>query len=155
MRGVKVCSADRCDLIKSGFIGSPSFDRASCASRLPSLVALPCTRSGMPCPVVTLHPQQAVCGPTVYASVPCQTCQTALIGRQHCMRFLQVVQEVLLWSRQPMEVRRLCARKEDIFRELRGSCAPALPPGTSQLLHILAQNDVRILPSRPSEQTWP
>lgn len=66
------------------------------------------------------------------------------LRRAEGMKNEQVVQEVLLWSRQPMEVRRLCARKEEIFRELRGSCVPALPPGTSQLLDILAKNDVPV-----------
>ena len=64
---------------------------------------------------------------------------------------MQVVQEVLLWSRAPMEVRRLCARKEELFRGLRGECPPATPPGTAALLHMLANNNVRShLPSSAS-----
>jgi hypothetical protein len=54
----------------------------------------------------------------------------------------QVVQEVLLWSRAPMEVRRLCARKEELFRELRGDAAPAMPPGTEGLLQLLDKHNV-------------
>jgi hypothetical protein len=55
----------------------------------------------------------------------------------------QVVQEVLLWSRAPMEVRRLCARKEELFRELRGEALPAMPPGTDPLLQLLDKHNVR------------
>ncbi len=54
----------------------------------------------------------------------------------------QVVQEVLLWSRAPMEVRRLCARKEELFRKLRGDAAPVMPPGTLALLDLLAKHNV-------------
>ena len=57
--------------------------------------------------------------------------------------YVQVVQEVLLWSRAPMEVRRLCARKEELFRELRGDAAPAMPPGTDPLLRLLEKHNVR------------
>lgn len=49
---------------------------------------------------------------------------------------------MLLWSRAPMEVRRLCARKEELFRELRGDAAPAMPPGTLALLDLLAKHNV-------------
>lgn len=55
----------------------------------------------------------------------------------------QVVEEVLHWSRNAMEVRRLCARKEEMFRELRGSITPAIPPGTMTLLEVLERNNVR------------
>jgi hypothetical protein len=59
------------------------------------------------------------------------------------LHYTQVVQEVLLWSRAPMEVRRLCARKEEVFRELRGDAAPAMPPGTDPLLRLLEKHNVR------------
>lgn len=62
--------------------------------------------------------------------------------RSAALFLLQVVQEVLLWSRAPMEVRRLCARKEELFRELQGDAAPAMPPGTNSLLQLLAKHDV-------------
>lgn len=41
-----------------------------------------------------------------------------------------------------MEVRRLCARKEELFRELRGDAAPAMPPGTDPLLRLLEKHNV-------------
>ena len=64
-------------------------------------------------------------------------------------RRAQVVQEVLLWSRAPMEVRRLCARKEELFRALRGDCPPATPLGFANLLTMLAKNDVCPPPPPP------
>lgn len=72
--------------------------------------------------------------------------QYSLIVLVRCeFRFLagQVVEEVLHWSRNAMEVRRLCARKEEMFRELRGSITPAIPPGTMTLLEVLERNNVR------------
>ena len=47
------------------------------------------------------------------------------------------------WTRLPMEVRRLAARKEDLFRELLGDTAPAVPPGATALLSLLLKNKVR------------
>jgi HAD superfamily hydrolase (TIGR01509 family) len=64
--------------------------------------------------------------------------------RAEGMKNEQVVQEVLLWSRAPMEVRRLCARKEEVFRELRGDATPAMPPGTLALLDLLAKHNVPV-----------
>jgi hypothetical protein len=55
----------------------------------------------------------------------------------------QVVQEVFCWSRNPMEVRRLCARKEEIYRDLLGDSLPVVPPGTRSLLDTLSKQNVR------------
>lgn len=55
----------------------------------------------------------------------------------------------MLLSRAPMEVRRLCARKEELFRALRGDCPPATPLGFANLLAMLAKNDVAP-PTSPS-----
>jgi HAD superfamily hydrolase (TIGR01509 family) len=66
------------------------------------------------------------------------------LRRAEGMKNEQVVQEVLLWSRAPMEVRRLCARKEEVFRELRGDAAPAMPPGTDPLLRLLEKHNVPV-----------
>ena len=56
----------------------------------------------------------------------------------------QVIQEVFCWTRLPMEVRRLAARKEDLFRGLLGDTKPAVPPGASSLLELLEKNKVRV-----------
>jgi len=56
---------------------------------------------------------------------------------------VQVIQEVFCWTRLPMEVRRLAARKEDLFRGLLGDTKPAVPPGASSLLELLQKNKVR------------
>ena len=57
--------------------------------------------------------------------------------------YVQVIQEVFCWTRLPMEVRRLAARKEDLFRGLLGDTVPAVPPGASSLLELLLKNKVR------------
>ena len=48
------------------------------------------------------------------------------------------------WTRLPMEVRRLAARKEDLFRGLLGDTKPAVPPGASSLLELLEKNKVGV-----------
>ena len=58
----------------------------------------------------------------------------------------QVIQEVFCWTRLPMEVRRLAARKEDLFRELLGDTVPAMPPGAAHLLALLQKHNVRSQP---------
>ena len=63
----------------------------------------------------------------------------------------QVIQEVFCWTRLPMEVRRLAARKEDLFRELLGDTVPPVPPGAGALLQLLVKNKVR----RGAAQTDP
>jgi len=67
-----------------------------------------------------------------------------MLKRAEGMKNEQVVEEVLHWSRNAMEVRRLCARKEEMFRELRGSITPAIPPGTMTLLEVLERNNVPV-----------
>ena len=56
----------------------------------------------------------------------------------------QIIQEVFCWTRLPMEVRRLAARKEDLFRQLLGDTVPAVPPGAGALLSLLLKNKVRL-----------
>lgn len=41
-----------------------------------------------------------------------------------------------------MEVRRLAARKEDLYRELRGDSMPVIPAGTLELFEILVKHNV-------------
>ena len=62
----------------------------------------------------------------------------------------QVIQEVFCWTRLPMEVRRLAARKEDLFREALGGAPPATPPGALLLLDLLQKHNVRLCPAPPA-----
>ena len=55
----------------------------------------------------------------------------------------QAVQEVFCWSRNPMEVRRLTARKEEIYRDLLGERIPLVPAGARQLIDVLGKHQVR------------
>lgn len=44
-----------------------------------------------------------------------------------------------------MEVRRLTARKEELYRALLGDRTPLVPPGVTSLLNILKNNKVGVL----------
>lgn len=55
---------------------------------------------------------------------------------------LQAIQEVFCWSRNPMEVRRLTARKEEIYRQLLGDRTPLVPSGVRQLMEVLGKHQV-------------
>ncbi len=55
---------------------------------------------------------------------------------------LQAIQEVFCWSRNPMEVRRLTARKEEIYRQLLGDRTPLIPSGVRQLMEVLGKHQV-------------
>lgn len=70
---------------------------------------------------------------------------------------LQVIQEVLCWSRNPMEVRRLCARKEEIYAKLIGNHKPPVVPGVPMFLETLVKHNVSAcLPSQAlSYAPWP
>ena len=48
-----------------------------------------------------------------------------------------------------MEVRRLAARKEELYRALLGDRVPMVPPGVTSLLSILKTNKASLLP-RPA-----
>ena len=58
------------------------------------------------------------------------------------MYVLQVIQEVMCWSRNPMEVRRLCARKEEIYAKLIGNHKPPVVPGVPMFLETLVKHNV-------------
>lgn len=53
---------------------------------------------------------------------------------------VQTVQEVFCWSRNPMEVRRLTARKEEIYRQLLGDRTPLVPSGVRHLIDVLGKH---------------
>jgi len=50
---------------------------------------------------------------------------------------IQVVEEVFCWTRNPVEARRLAARKEEILEELLGDRKPMVPSGVEGLLDTL------------------
>ena len=58
---------------------------------------------------------------------------------------MQVVQEVFCWSRNPVEVRRLCARKEELYSALAGNHQPPVVPGVPLFLDTLVKHNVRTL----------
>ena len=57
----------------------------------------------------------------------------------------QVVQEVFCWTRNPMEVRRLCSRKEELYSKLIGNHHPPVVPGVPLFLDTLVKHNVRSL----------
>lgn len=50
--------------------------------------------------------------------------------------------EVFNWTRNPVEARRLAARREAVLAELLGGRKPLVPPGVTQLMAILQKNQV-------------
>ncbi len=60
------------------------------------------------------------------------------------LSWLQVVQEVFCWSRNPMEVRRLCARKEELYAALAGNHKPPVVPGVPLFLETLVKHNVSL-----------
>lgn len=55
---------------------------------------------------------------------------------------LQVVTEVFNWTRNPVEARRLAARREAVLGDMLGGRKPLVPPGVTQLMDILQRNQV-------------
>lgn len=68
---------------------------------------------------------------------------------------MQVVQEVLCWSRNPMEVRRLCARKEEIYAKLIGNHKPPVVPGVPMFLETLVKHNVSSPLCHPQQPSGP
>ncbi|CAL8466503.1 g6039 [Coccomyxa elongata] len=64
------------------------------------------------------------------------------LKRAEGMKNEQVVQEVFCWSRNPMEVRRLCARKEELYAALAGNHKPPVVPGVPLFLETLVKHNV-------------
>jgi hypothetical protein len=52
------------------------------------------------------------------------------------------VSEVFCWTRNPVEARRLAARREAILADLLGGRKPLVPGGVVQLMDILQRNQV-------------
>lgn len=55
---------------------------------------------------------------------------------------LQVIKEVFFWTREPMEVRRIAARKEEILTEILGDMQPLLVPDIPAFMDGLSSNKV-------------
>ena len=55
---------------------------------------------------------------------------------------LQVISEVFCWSRNPMEVRRLSAHKEELYSKLAGNHMPPVVPGVPLFLETLLKHNV-------------
>ncbi|DBA99287.1 TPA: hypothetical protein ACH3X3_011897 [Trebouxia sp. C0006] len=66
------------------------------------------------------------------------------LKRAEGMKSEQAIQEVFCWSRNPMEVRRLTARKEEIYRQLLGDRTPLIPSGVRQLMEVLGKHQVPV-----------
>lgn len=66
---------------------------------------------------------------------------------RRCAGAAQVVQEVFCWSRNPMEVRRLCGCKEELYSKLIGNHHPPVVPGVPLFLDTLVKHNVRARPS--------
>jgi hypothetical protein len=64
------------------------------------------------------------------------------LKRARGMKNEQVVTEVLNWTRNPAEARRLAARREGILGELLSGRRPMVSPGVVQLMDILQRNQV-------------
>lgn len=70
---------------------------------------------------------------------------------------LQVIQEVFCWSRNPVEVRRLAGRKEELLAELLGDRRPMVAAGVVELLDLLqrAGTPVALVSSAPERRVLP
>eukprot|EP00884_Botryococcus_braunii_P021129 jgi/Botrbrau1/76/Bobra.0022s0066.2 len=79
------------------------------------------------------------------------------LKRAQGMKDEQVVQEVFCWSRTPLEVRRLAAKKDEIFRSLLGSKPPVVAAGVRDFLDTLSKNDVpaALATSSPEARVMP
>lgn len=67
-----------------------------------------------------------------------------LLRRIEGMKSEQAVSEVLCWSRDPSQVRRLASRKEDIHRSLRGGGFYRLRSGSGEFLATLLSHDIPV-----------
>lgn len=75
-------------------------------------------------------------------SVAAKLAAICLLQPHKLPSIMQAVQEVFCWSRNPMEVRRLTARKEEIYRDLLGERIPLVPAGARQLIDVLGKHQV-------------
>ena len=66
-----------------------------------------------------------------------------VLRRIEGMKNEQAISEVLCWSRDPSQLRRLAARKEEIFQSLHGGFYQ-LRPGSREFLNTLANHDIPI-----------
>jgi len=69
---------------------------------------------------------------------------THVLKRAAHMKAEQAISEVLCWGREPVYVRRLAQRKEEIYEELLGDWRPAEVAGTRDLLNTLKSHEVPV-----------
>ena len=62
---------------------------------------------------------------------------------------MQVIKEVLCWTREPMEVRRIAEHKEAVLTEMLGDMQPMLVSHVSNFMDSLSRNKVS------PEAAWP
>lgn len=67
-----------------------------------------------------------------------------VLKRAEGMKSEQVIQEVFHWSRNPVEVRRIAQRKEEIFQELTADQELVVMPGVVNLLETCLKNNVPV-----------
>ena len=60
----------------------------------------------------------------------------------HELLVMQVIKEVFCWTREPMEVRRISARKEAVLTEMLGDMQPLLAPDVPKFMESLAASKV-------------
>ena len=53
-----------------------------------------------------------------------------------------MVKEVFCWTREPMEVRRICELKETVLTEILGDVKPLIPEALPKFMDSLASNKV-------------
>lgn len=73
------------------------------------------------------------------------------------MKNEQVVSEVFCWTRNPVETRRLAARREEILAALLGGRKPLVPGGVTQLMDMLQRNQspLALVSSAPEKRVLP
>jgi len=67
-----------------------------------------------------------------------------VLKRAEGMKAEQVIQDLFHWTRNPMEVRRIAQRKEEIYREVLADCEPSVMPGVLKLVNTCIKNDVPV-----------
>lgn len=67
-----------------------------------------------------------------------------VLKRADGMKAEQAIQEVLCWSRNPVEVRRMAARHETVYQELLGDRKPVVMAGVHKLLDTLHKHNVPV-----------
>mmetsp|Transcript_24845 Transcript_24845/g.41532 ORF Transcript_24845/g.41532 Transcript_24845/m.41532 type:complete len:398 (+) Transcript_24845:276-1469(+) len=80
-----------------------------------------------------------------------------ILKKTEGMKNEQVISEVFCWSRNPMEVRRLAHRKEELFKANVGTMEYQVNPGIIEFLLLMKKNDVpcAVVTSAPASVVEP